>query len=218
MYFNGALSLQPEGLRPITSLSTLDRHGCPYRPKTRYQVRWVTASWAALTAASKHSASWRTTCQYHANSGGWFWTTTSCSPLPRFWGATKGKRFPVVWRSVVEPVCGARSFCTIVFTRHLFRALLLVGIGRCRNVRRIRPFRTDERALDDARFGVRRHEGGRMDRVVGVHTAPPGLVCTKVLHGLMVLDARCSLTTREDRPSLSLQMETPVKRSYPSRQ
>ena len=42
MYFNGALSLQPEGLRPITSLSTLDRHGCPYRPKTRYQVRWVT--------------------------------------------------------------------------------------------------------------------------------------------------------------------------------
>ena len=64
MYFNGALSLQPEGLRPITSLSTLDRHGCPYRPKTRYQVRWVTASWAALTAASKHSASWRTTCQY----------------------------------------------------------------------------------------------------------------------------------------------------------
>ena len=38
---NGALSLQPEGLRPTTSLSTLDPHGYPYRPKTRYQVRWV---------------------------------------------------------------------------------------------------------------------------------------------------------------------------------
>ena len=53
MYFNGALSLQPEGLRPITSLSTLDQHGYPYPPKTRYQVRWVPASWAALAAASK---------------------------------------------------------------------------------------------------------------------------------------------------------------------
>ena len=50
---NGALSLQPEGLRPTTSLSTLDPHGYPYRPKTRYQVRWVPASWAALSAASK---------------------------------------------------------------------------------------------------------------------------------------------------------------------
>jgi hypothetical protein len=49
---NGALSLQPEGLRPTTSLSTLDPHGYPYRPKTRYQVRWVPASWAALSAAS----------------------------------------------------------------------------------------------------------------------------------------------------------------------
>ena len=49
----GALSLQPKGLRPITSLSTLDPHGYPYRPKTRYQVRWVPASWAALSAASK---------------------------------------------------------------------------------------------------------------------------------------------------------------------
>ena len=51
--FNGALSLQPEGLRPITSLSTLDPHRYPYRPKTRYQVRWVPASWAAISAASK---------------------------------------------------------------------------------------------------------------------------------------------------------------------
>ncbi len=50
---DGALSLQPEGLRPITSLSTLDPQGYPYRPKTRYQVRWVPASWAALAAASK---------------------------------------------------------------------------------------------------------------------------------------------------------------------
>ena len=49
----GALSLQPKGLRPITSLSTLDPHGYPYRPKTRYQARWVSASWAALAAASK---------------------------------------------------------------------------------------------------------------------------------------------------------------------
>ncbi len=50
---NGALSLQPEDLRPVTSLSTLNPHGYPYRPKTRYQVRWVTTSWAALAAASK---------------------------------------------------------------------------------------------------------------------------------------------------------------------
>ena len=50
--FNGAQSLQPEGLRPTTSLSTLARNGYPYRPKTRYQVRWVAASWAALSAAS----------------------------------------------------------------------------------------------------------------------------------------------------------------------
>ena len=49
---NGALSLQPKGLRPTSSLSTLDPHGYPYRPKTRYQVRWVPASWAALSAAS----------------------------------------------------------------------------------------------------------------------------------------------------------------------
>ena len=49
---NGALSLQPEGLRPTTSLSTLHPHGYPYQPKTRYQVRWVPASWAALSAAS----------------------------------------------------------------------------------------------------------------------------------------------------------------------
>ncbi len=49
---NGARSLQPEGLRPTTSLSTLDPHGYPYQPKTRYQVRWVPASWAALSAAS----------------------------------------------------------------------------------------------------------------------------------------------------------------------
>jgi hypothetical protein len=49
---NGALSLQPGGLRPITSLSTLDRHGYPFRPKTRYRVRWVPASRAALSAAS----------------------------------------------------------------------------------------------------------------------------------------------------------------------
>jgi len=50
---DGALSLQPEGLRPITSLPTLNPHGYPYRPKTRYQARRVSASWAALTAASK---------------------------------------------------------------------------------------------------------------------------------------------------------------------
>ena len=49
----GALSLQPKGLRPITSLSTLNPQGYPDRLKTRYQVRWVSASWAALAAASK---------------------------------------------------------------------------------------------------------------------------------------------------------------------
>jgi hypothetical protein len=38
------------GLPPLKS--TLDPHGYPYRPKTRYQVRWVPASWAALSAAS----------------------------------------------------------------------------------------------------------------------------------------------------------------------
>jgi hypothetical protein len=38
------------GLPPLKS--RLDPQGYPYRPKTRYQVRWVPASWAALSAAS----------------------------------------------------------------------------------------------------------------------------------------------------------------------
>ena len=100
MYFNGALSLQPEGLRPITSLSTLDRHGCPYRPKTRYQVRWVTASWAALTAASKHSASWRTTCQYHPEGCGWNCEEIKCDDF----FAMVLKKYPprLRWRSAAR--------------------------------------------------------------------------------------------------------------------
>ena len=39
------------GLSPLCLRLTPHRY--PYRPKTRYQVRWVPASWAALSAASK---------------------------------------------------------------------------------------------------------------------------------------------------------------------
>jgi hypothetical protein len=51
-FINGAPSLQPEGLRPTTSLSTLDP--CRYRhvPKTRYGVCWVGTFPVALAATS----------------------------------------------------------------------------------------------------------------------------------------------------------------------
>ena len=58
---NGAQSLQPEGLRPIISLSTLDRAGYPDLPKTRYRVRWVPASRAGTCSRQQYGASWRTT-------------------------------------------------------------------------------------------------------------------------------------------------------------
>ena len=73
---NGALSLQPEGLRPTTSLSTLDPHGYPYWPKTRYQVRWVPASWAALSAASNTAP--RGARQINFPEPGKFGTYNSC--------------------------------------------------------------------------------------------------------------------------------------------
>ncbi len=38
---NGAQSLQPLGLRPIASLSTLDLWRYRQRPKTRYEMGWV---------------------------------------------------------------------------------------------------------------------------------------------------------------------------------
>ena len=49
---NGAQSPQPEGLRPATSLSTLDPGRYRPEPKTRYGVCWVGTSPVALTATS----------------------------------------------------------------------------------------------------------------------------------------------------------------------
>jgi hypothetical protein len=54
---------EPEGMFPSGRNGEF-QYSYPYQLKTRYQVRWVPASWAALAAASKHSASWRTICQY----------------------------------------------------------------------------------------------------------------------------------------------------------
>ncbi len=60
----GLYHFNPKAYGLSTLKSTLNQYSYPYRLKTRYQVRWVPASWAALAAASKYSASWRTTCQY----------------------------------------------------------------------------------------------------------------------------------------------------------
>ena len=49
---NGAQSLQPEGLRPTASLSTLNCAVTGRQPKTRYRMRRVTASRAGLPPAS----------------------------------------------------------------------------------------------------------------------------------------------------------------------
>lgn len=49
---NGAQSLQPEGLRPATSLSTLNSGRYRQEPKTRYGIRWVGAFPVALSATS----------------------------------------------------------------------------------------------------------------------------------------------------------------------
>lgn len=49
---NGAPSLQPEGLRPATSLSTLNSSRYRQEPKTRYGIRWVGAFPVALSATS----------------------------------------------------------------------------------------------------------------------------------------------------------------------
>ena len=50
--FNGAPSLQPEGLRPTLSLSTLDCAVTGQQPKTRYWVQRVITSQAGLPPAS----------------------------------------------------------------------------------------------------------------------------------------------------------------------
>ncbi len=50
---NGALSLQPDGLRPATSLSTLNLRCYQRKPKTRYRMRWVNTFPVALSATSR---------------------------------------------------------------------------------------------------------------------------------------------------------------------
>jgi hypothetical protein len=50
--YNGAQSLQPNGLRPAASLSTLGPWRYRHQPKTRYAMHWVRAFAAALSAAS----------------------------------------------------------------------------------------------------------------------------------------------------------------------
>ena len=50
---NGAQSLQPYGLRPITSLSTLNSCRYQHRPKTRYRICLVNTFPVALSATSK---------------------------------------------------------------------------------------------------------------------------------------------------------------------
>ena len=50
---NGALSLQPDGLRPAKSLSTLNLRCYQRKPKTRYRMRWVNTFPVALSATSR---------------------------------------------------------------------------------------------------------------------------------------------------------------------
>ncbi len=50
---NGARSLQPDGLRPATSLSTLNLRCYQRKPKTRYRMRWVNTFPVALSATSR---------------------------------------------------------------------------------------------------------------------------------------------------------------------
>ena len=92
---NGALSLQPEGLRPTTSLSTLDPQGYPCRPKTRYQVRWVPASWAALSAASN-------TAPRGARQVNFLGQENSCS-----YSHFKPLHFPRTQKRVYEVICNS---------------------------------------------------------------------------------------------------------------
>src|SRR4029453_10324969 len=49
---NGAQSLQPYGLRPAPSLSTLNPRRCRREPKTRYGMCWVDTFPVALAATS----------------------------------------------------------------------------------------------------------------------------------------------------------------------
>src|ERR1041385_619285 len=49
---NGAQSLQPDGLRPAPSLSTLSPRRYRRRPKTRYGMCWVGTFPVALAATS----------------------------------------------------------------------------------------------------------------------------------------------------------------------
>ncbi len=50
---NEAQSLQPYGLRPTTSLSTLNLRRYRRKPKTQYGTRWVSAFPVALSATSR---------------------------------------------------------------------------------------------------------------------------------------------------------------------
>jgi hypothetical protein len=50
---NGAQSLQPDGLRPAASLSTLNLRCYQHKPKTRYRMRWVNTFPVALSATSR---------------------------------------------------------------------------------------------------------------------------------------------------------------------
>ena len=53
--FNEALSLQPDGLRPTISLSTLNPRRYQCKLKTRYGVCWVSTSQVALSATSNQA-------------------------------------------------------------------------------------------------------------------------------------------------------------------
>ena len=53
--YNGAQSLQPYGLRPTISLSTLNLRRYRRRLKTRYRVCWVNTSPVALSATSNQA-------------------------------------------------------------------------------------------------------------------------------------------------------------------
>ncbi len=108
---NGALSLQPEGLRPTTSLSTLNRDGYPYRLKTRYQVRWVPASWAALSAASKTAPRGAQAIEsvdlivsFHQELSRTHFRRSRCSPIIR----RRGFIFQRAGRAASSPQCFMR--------------------------------------------------------------------------------------------------------------
>ncbi len=57
---NGAQSLQPKGLRPAASLSTLNSRRYRREPKARYRMCWVNTFLVVLSTTSRVGASWRT--------------------------------------------------------------------------------------------------------------------------------------------------------------